>query len=338
MKFFSKQTAALLLLALFILSVFADRELERYYYQKQGGAELSFAPSAVQLHRGFLSILGDYGIQDSCISSRSLAKKNLDSLKEAVFVRIPNDLPQISVLEDLNRKFYGSMIRLSVQEEGIGGRSEIKIYVRDVLKFQAYLYYDKTLKRKELDFCFLLHSAEKLSQDEYLRLESLPYSFAISLIPSPEAQKAARALETYNKEYVVLLNDDISATEFKLDANFSDDRLRSSIRNIMGSFPDASFYTIDSESKLSALASRILPELKKRNEDLNYTSGFTRLNEDNDSSLRLSFENLCLKGIDRENRIVYTSAKSFLKIQDLILKFKKMGNRFKLPSEMDTAN
>ena len=91
--------------------------------------------------------------------------------------------------------------------------------------------------------------------------------FGYYVIPSKESAEFVKKHLKLKKEYVVLLNDDIDELKYKLKNDYSEARLKSSIRSIIGSFPNAAFILVDDNSNLfkSSIFNFVANEFEKRN-------------------------------------------------------------------------
>ncbi|MDO8550179.1 MAG: hypothetical protein Q7S39_08535 [Ignavibacteria bacterium] len=249
-------------------------------------------------------------------------------------VRIPNDLPIVLVLQEMNNVFDTNEVKINSVEKKIGGSTSLKLISGKEVRLNANLVYNDKIRRKTARVGFIVNRTDIDTEYDSLLLE-YPEQFAIMLIPSENSAKFVKKILKNGKEYIVYLNE-IDELKYKLSDNYSPIRLKNSIREIVGTFPQAVFFLIDDKSSLYNL--NVYPllkeELEKRKIRLIEESSFknlTSLEKEN------SFEifNNALDNLNwGEDKVYIISAEDFLSLNPEIIKYRKLGYRFTNPSAL----
>ena len=79
---------------------------------------------------------------------------------------------------------------------------------------------------------------------------NIPELFYTVLTPKDESKKRLSQLSKAGKRYALLLDDNITELNFKLSSSYSDDKIKKSIKEIVGTFYNAAFFIIDDRSDL----------------------------------------------------------------------------------------
>ncbi|MEJ2617610.1 MAG: hypothetical protein P8Z35_21830, partial [Ignavibacteriaceae bacterium] len=251
-------------------------------------------------------------------------------------VAVPDDLPITVVLNEIFILFKNYDVNVKSEEQKINGKTLLKISSGNNLRLACEFFYDKSISRNAGNIGIFITGITDLTDEKVKTLLSIPETFEMLLVPSKESSRILKSLKEYKKGYGILLNDNITDLEFKLSSKYSNSRLRSSIRNILGKFPRSSVFIIDDNSKL--FSSDVYPLLKKE-----FTKRKLKLiSEDSLSELTNEGNNSALKDfrykIEKTKRgkkaeFVVTS-EEFRLLQPEIVKYRKVGYKFILPSEL----
>lgn len=278
----------------------------------------------------FISALSNLGVKGDLIQKR---KGNNSPVKFSV--RVPRDLPVVVILQEMNYVFDPSDVEIQTVENKLGGKTSTNFSSGDEIKLNAEFFHDSELSRKNIHIGFLVTRFEEESETDSLLLD-FPERFAVVLIPSNVSSEFAKKIIERRKEYVVYLGDDIEELEYKLSDDYSASRLRNSIREIVGTFQQAVFFLVDTQSVLykSKAFYLLKEELEKRKIILMESSNFENLSmegTDDSSELFTRAIDSMRKG---DNKILLVSAQDFLNLNSTIVKYRKMGYRFTLPSSL----
>ena len=138
------------------------------------------------------------------------------------------------------------------------------------------------------------------------------------------------------KEYAVLLNDDINDLDFKLNKNYSKNRLGIVIRTIIGAFPNAVFFVIDDASNLyhSPIFTFIKKEFVKRKIKLIKESDFIHIHEGNSEEVQESLKDVVKPTQLGDQKLVMLHADNFEIARPEIFSLIKIGYKFVNPSSI----
>lgn len=277
--------------------------------------------------------LANLGIENNWIT---LQKKRKKSLAVSYSAAIPPDLPITVVLNEIFVSFKNYDVNIESEEQRINGRTLLKISVKNNLKLSCEFFYDKSISRNAGNIGIFIKGITKLTNEEVKTLLSTPETFELLLVPSKESVILLRTLKEYKKGYGILFSDDITDLEFKLSSKYSKGRLKSSMRDILGKFPNASIFIIDDNSNL--FSSDVYPllkeEFKKRKLKLIPEDSLLILTDEGNNSALKDFRIKIQRTKRGEKAEVIVTAEEFKLLQPEIIRFRKVGYKFILPSEL----
>lgn len=322
----NKYTNYLLIAAILILVVNAAVDLITKR-KKNINTELEF--SKRQLDSIFLSVLNDFGIEQEWISYSKIKIANEDSIERKVNVKIPVDLPIPLIIKDFNRKIENDITSFVAEEKHFYGATEIRIYSNEYLKLLVELIPDEKIIRKRNELCFVISDVFDLSENDFNSFLSIPYKLTAAIVPDEEVASKLYKLANYSKEYIVLINDDIEDSQFKLDPKSHKYILKNSIKNIASVFSGAKLFVVDESSDLfkSTTYNFIRDEFKKRNITLIHLSEFIHLTNDDEIELNSKFKFYAEDKSGDNQKIFYMPFDNFIKIKVEFDKMRKKGNK-----------
>ena len=343
MKLFNQgKNSRKIIIALFVTVVIlllANLTLEILWGEKVPKPENKKKIGLTGIERIFNESLVNLGIEKNWIDlqkkrkvSSSVYKKNYISYS----IAIPSDLPITVVLNEIFISFKNYNVKIKSEEQKINGKTILKISSGNNLKLAGEFFYDKSISRNAGSIGIFITGITKLTDEKLKTILSIPETFELLLIPSKESSHILKTLKEYKKGYGILLNDDINDLEFKLSSNYSTGRLKSSVRNILGKFPGSSVFIIDNNSKLfsSDIYSMLKEEFTKRKLNLVSEDSFSKLtNEGNNGALR-DFRNKVEQTKRWEKAEFVINSEEFRLLQPEIVKYRKVGYKFILPSEL----
>ncbi len=281
----------------------------------------------------FKKSLKNLGYQDEWIKHVKKPRKSPDSLKFDYSVLVPADLPIPVVIEEINLNTKPDEAKIISDEKKINGEANLKIYSGGFLKFRALFKYDDSIKRKAGEVGLLIDGWDDLSTKEDSVLLSVPENFAAVFVPSKNSKKLIQMIKANHKEYAILLNDDITDLDYKLNPGYSKARLILSIRSITSTFNGAIFFIIDTKSDVynSSIYPYVKTEFKKRKIRLLPLNSFIQI-RGNNNSLTANFHSFLSNIGDGEKKLVLVSTSDFPKLKNEIVSFRKIGYKFVNPS------
>jgi hypothetical protein len=325
-KFFNRKTIINILfisaVSLLLLNLISDKLFSEEKITEK--AELTSA----EIDSVFRSALFNLGIHEDWIKKH---KANPEKLS----VQIPMDLPAVLILSELNNIFDTSAVKIKSVEKKIGGSTMISFISGEEEKLYADLIYNDKIKRKRVRIGFIVKGDGPDAETDSILLD-YPEQFALLIHPSDASKNLVKKITSSGKEYIIYLNDEIKELEFKLDEDYSDHRLKNSVREIVGTFPGALFFMIDDRSSL--YSSKVLPllkdELEKRKIKLTEESRYNNLNITEGDNLTEQL-NQTLNSLETgEDKLLIISSLNFLKLNNEFAKYRKLGFRFTNPSTL----
>jgi hypothetical protein len=280
----------------------------------------------------FKESLVNLGFENEWIKKKKQSKINLLSYN----VSVPADLPITVILDEVFTSFKNFDVNVKSEEQKINGRTALKISGKDNFKLTAEFHYDKSLSRNAGKVGIYISGINNLSNDEVIKLLSIPETFELLLIPSKSSGEILKILAVHKKGYGILLSDEINELEYKLNESYSNGRLKSSIRSIIGKFYNASAFIIDNKSDLfsSHVYSLLKEEFDKRKIKLIPENDFADLTNESSNTALIDFRTQVEKTKRGEKSEFVMTADEFELLQPEIIKFRRVGYKFFMPSEL----
>jgi hypothetical protein len=283
-----------------------------------------------------LYTLNEYGIETGWIKKIPHGKINRDTT-EYFQIKVPPDLPIPVLISGIGRSFSPKNIDVSSKELEVNGHTILSLTSGKKNVCHAEFVVDKLLVRKAADFGIILNRFYELSDKESGRLLSIPEKFAAVLIPSPVTEKMKDSIANYEKEYVILINDNIEEPKYKLESDFESKRIKNAISEIIRIFGNAKLFLIDDGSKLykSGVYNLISKEFEKRKLPLNKISDYIYIHEHNGQDIQHYFRKICGSYTNSEKKTLVVDAEDFTGLLHEIELFRNKGYKFVLPSVLN---
>lgn len=293
------------------------------------------ALSGIEIDKIFNSGLKNYGLYDEWIVPKKLKNFSGDSLYKTYSINLPKNLPVHLILLELQELFWNDDVLIQSEEIKKANKTFLKIFSDNKLKLAAEILYDEKIKREYGTIAFLVSDKFSENDSRLPELLQIPELYYLTLIPSSESKKILPIITRAGKRYALLLNDDITELDYKLAENYSEDRLKRSIREIVGTFQNALFFIVDDKSDLmeSSKFKFIESELLKRKIFLAKKSMFYELNSNN-INVEGKF-NEFIKTLGRKDeKILFVNADEYLALAQIIPAYRKIGYKFIYPGDI----
>lgn len=333
----SKQKIIVYLLAASFILLLGNILVDRFHTVKPGlpypGRSIL---AAGEINDLFEDAVCEFGIEKSWIQRKPLGT---DQSGDATFnynVKVTADLPVTLILNELNRRFLEHGLTITSKELRKEKTTSVKILREKKVMLQADFITDPEAVRSAATIGFIIKDIDKLSDKEFSEFLTLPENYTILLSPSEKAEKASKAIVEQNKEYIVVLDDNIDEVRFKFADDYSDRRLNTSVRTILGVFGNSKLFLIDDASDLYKSRPYVVVKsaFEKRKLNLVALSSFTEIKSREDKDLQSMFRYYCESNTSIE-RVFAVTAKNFLELKDMVDLYRKKGCKFVFPSQLN---
>jgi len=292
-----------------------------------------------EINRKFLSDVQGFGIRDEWILKQKPNKNPGDSLKYYYEVNVPVDLPIALILNDVDNSFGKGEIEYSskeirpkeskIKDSRLNRATVLVLRSGGFEKLKAEFVYNPAIQRTSNSVGFLVSGFS--SPDTVLQYELInsPENFLAVLIPSKDALEKIKRLKARDKDYALLLNDDISDLDYKFNSSYSIDRLKISVRSVLGDFPNAAAYLYDGKSSFasSSIFQLVKKEFDKRKIRFLDINRFDLIDE-RGTPLNISFELVLNQSEENKTELIYISDENYNKLKPEIIKYRKTGYKF----------
>jgi hypothetical protein len=280
----------------------------------------------------FIDGVHSCGIRNDWIDINKNDIKIGDSLRFSYKVKVPKDLPIALLLNEISNSFHPGEVLSVSREIKSTGTTNMFLSSGGFDKLKAEFIYDPSISRTSFSFGFLVYGITKLDQAAQDQLIKVPESFTTVLLPSKESLEISKKIKSNEKNFAVILNNEINDLDYKLSSNYSVDRLKLSVRSILGDFSNSVAYLYNSSTGFNSESKYpfISKEFEKRNVRFIDINKFDLI-EEKGNPLDISFGQIMEGAKDNKVELIYISAENYLKLKPLILKYKKIGYKFVNP-------
>ena len=335
MKFSFNRKELIIILFSFVISLLILDIVLTKIFKHSGNTTEKIELYSEEIKDKFLSGMHNFGIKDDWIDENKKDVKVGDSLRFSFKVKVPKDLPIAILLNEISNSFHPGEITSVSRESKNNGTTNMFLSSGGFDKLKTEFVYDPEIRRTSRSFGFLVYgltTLDPIPQDQVIKA---PEIFSAVLIPSKESLEISKRLKTNEKNYAVLLDDNIKDLDYKLTSSYSTERLKLSIRSILGDFSNAIAYLYNNTSGFTAESkfAFISKEFEKRNVRFIEVNKFEVIGEGG-TSLNDSFEHIMNRADENKTDLIYISADNYLKLKPLILKYRKVGYKFINPSQV----
>jgi hypothetical protein len=329
-----QQKLIIILFTTAVILLIADIVISKFYKQAKSNSDNHIEVSAADLDKIFHSTLNDFGFENEWITENKLHKTDDDSLFKNYKIFLPKDLTIPELLVDLFDNFQSNQAKLECRELNTKGETSFNIYSGDHLKIKSTLLYGKGERKKCTVGILLDHFELSSTEDSLLIGTAEPFCLIIS--PSSESADKIDFISKNNKEYAVILDDNISELKFKLSSGYSEKRISGSLKSIVGNFSNAICYLIDGSSDVfnSQIGEYILKELDRRKIKYFNIRNFENLEDQPGGDVSQKLENILQIKNGNENLSLVEDQNNFKGLISEISKKRKMGYKFLRPSKV----
>jgi len=279
---------------------------------------------AKEIRQRFLNILDDFGI-DNKLVKESLSKDEFSGRKIPLMkILVPEDLSIPEILQDIYQSFAKDSLVFSSVEKVKDGKSTLTLLKGRLAILQAEFNYAKNIFRNRGTIAFIIKDVDPENQSTTSLMES---SARINFLIRPDSKytQVLELMKENDKQFSILIDDDIMEQKYKLGPAFSEQRVVAVVKTLVKDFANATCFIVDDRSEFYKSSNRLvlIRELTKRNIKLFTFLDFVYL--DNNENIVKSFGKV-IENLNRDKGIVILlSEPSYRALIPDIKKYKKMG-------------
>jgi hypothetical protein len=186
-------------IAVFILA--ANLVTGKFLKEDISNDKNELSSSSIELQ--FKVTLSNLGLKEDLVQKQ---KGNNSQVRFSV--QVPQDLPIVLILQEMNYVFNSAEVEIKSVENKIGGKTSVDLISGNEIKLNVLLNYDTKAYRKKIRVGFLITRFEEEYEIDSLLLD-FPEYFAVVLIPSKASAEFVEKIIKKRKEYVIYLDDNI---------------------------------------------------------------------------------------------------------------------------------
>jgi hypothetical protein len=288
------------------------------------------------LSERFRNILSEFGLGNKYIKETKSIDKRSNYETGKIKVQVPKDLSIPEILLDVYRTFLKDSLTINSVEKKKGGRTILEIKSGDLTLLQAEFDYSKNFSRDKGNIAFIIYDVTPENQSTIQLIES-PTKLNFLIRPKTNIQPYLKLIKKNNQQYSILIDDDITEQNYKLDPGYSEKRVITVLKTLVTEFQNAVCFTVDFNSDFYGSPGYEIfkRELLKRNIKLFTTSEFVNLNYDETSGFNFNEKMEALK--NGESIIFILNEETYQTLNPEIMKFQKKGYRV-IPSSLIFSN
>ena len=283
----------------------------------------------------FRTALANYGFSDNWIIKKKIKNITGDSLFTTYSVSVPEDVPIHLIILELKNLFWDYEVDIEAEELVRVKKTLLKLISGKQLKLAVELFYNDKVKREYGTASFIVSDLPLEDEQVLNSFLEIPELYYVIMTPKDASKRILPVLSKAGKRYALLLNDNITELNFKLSGNYSDDKIKKTIREIVGTFYNAVFIIIDDRSDL--FESRKYPliesELLKRGIVLVTSSKFETLSASNVNTTD-KFQDFMKTIQKHDEKVLLITSLEFSSIVNLIPSYRKIGYKFIYPGDV----
>lgn len=316
--------------ALLLLNVVTDK------VNKPKKENISRELSLNKIETIFFTVMDDYGIEPDWIKKKKSRKGDKDSTATLYNIQIPSDTPIPLIIRDINKNIDKDVTVVVSEEKKSHGNTEIRIYSNETLKLHAFLQPDKNITRVRNLLSFIIEDANDLGKDEFKSVLSFPYPVALEIYPSEDIIPKLDSIAFNSKEYILVLNDEITDDKYKMKTGDQKELLKNAVNSILAVFPKSQVMLVDPSSKLyqSPIYNFVRDEFARRGTQLIPLNKLNVLKAETQDELISKFRFHCEEGEGNLKKVFLLSYDDFQTLKPDIERVKKKGNRILFPSKI----
>jgi len=328
-SYFDRKTAALVLFSAAVVLLITNLVVG-ILKENSGSINNRIEVNGSEIDSLFIFSLHSFGISNEWIAERKGTKT-----AKSYFVKVPPDLSIPVILRELNSNFRGKDITINSEEKNYSGTTETEISLGKSIKLIAEIKYEDSIHRRAATISFVLRDYELYDTIDSLML-GIPEPFSPLLLPSMRSFNNSKFISERKKSFSILLDDNISEIKYKLQDNFSENRIKATLFTIIKDFSNAAFFVVDDNSDLynSTAFKLIKNEIDKRNIKILKLNDLANLQYENDVQIKNDFDNLMKNMVDGESKIIAVDYEGFENLIPEIKRFRKIGYKIVHPSQL----
>jgi len=283
----------------------------------------NFKPS--QVDSLFIISLKRYNIGQKWIHKESSKKNKSKSSLFIYKIDVPKDLANILLIKEIYKNFSKTKLKISSREIKFGGSSILEIFNAKDLILLAELKYKKDISHLAGYLNLFVIMPEDIGDENKNEILNSPKKFTVLFLPSVNNIDLANEVSGNEKDFALLINNDINELKYKIKNSFDVVRINQGVNTVLKSFPKTSFILFSSNFNpnykiRTAFKNKKMKFLYQKNL-INFTKGYK-------TGFKKLFKSYVMNTGVNDTLNVILSADNFLKIENDLIEFGKLGYRF----------
>lgn len=280
-----------------------------------------------QIDSLYQSSIEHFDFTDDQISIHKYVDEETGGDRKLYTIQVPRDLPIPVVLQSIFAEFSDEEVTITAREKWFDGDTWFEVYVDEDFKLFANFKVNKELIRNKGKMAFIINDTQDIEAEVLKKILSIPEPITLGMYPSEKAEQLKDDIERNQKEFVVLINDEISEIKYKLSPEYEVNRLKISIKAICNNFEDHNIVLINENTELfqSVAYNFIRDEFLNRNYTVIPLSNLETIRGETTKEKLSDFLSVVNTMDQYSRKTFYLTAADFLILRNEIINARKSG-------------
>ena len=273
----------------------------------------------------FLASLKNYNIKHNWIHKLSKQKIKNNSAVFIYKVDVPNDLPNILLLNEIYKNFSETKLIISSKELKVGGTSLLKISNGNNLILTSEFNYSNDISHVAGYLNLLVIMPDDLDFEKRNDLLNSSKNITFLFSPSTKNIYLARIVLENEKSYALIIDNNIDELKFEIKNSFNQSRINQGVSAIIKSFPRANIVLI---AKSFSPNYNIRSAFKKLKVKILYQKNLINFTKEYKGEMKKIFNSYVTSTNVNDTLNTILSFDNYLKIISDLKKYGKLGYKF----------
>lgn len=273
----------------------------------------------------FLASLKSYNIKHSWIHKLSKQKTRNNSTEFIYKVDVPNDLPNILLLNEIYKNFSETKLIISSKELKVGGTSLLKISNGNNLILTSEFNYSNDISHVAGYLNLLVIMPDDLDFEKRNDLLNSSKNITFLFSPSTKNIYLARIVLENEKSYALIIDNNIDELKFEIKNSFNQSRINQGVSAIIKSFPRTKFLLMVESFSPNY---KIVAAFKKLKVKILYQKNLINFTQEYKGEMKKLFKSYVTSRSANDTLNTILSVDNYLKIILDLKKYGKLGYKF----------
>lgn len=199
-----------------------------------------------EISNKFYQSMLEFNLDSSFIRKKRTKNINLPEFRVAV----PVELPIPILIQNLTSTFLNYDVQISAEERRLNRAATFMLQRENKNIFVVDFVSDTNAIRRIGNLSLIISGLTPTNFDEFKEILIYPEHLTFMINPLKNSEQLSKKILANRKNFLVELIEDTDELALKLSPEYSNNRLRISVRTIVGTFPDENIFYINKSGEL----------------------------------------------------------------------------------------